>query len=133
LLLVEAKANIEEIKSKCEATSDRSIEKMRKAFVDVKRKLGVPEPPDWMQGYYQAANRIATLHFILEVNKRRVPARLLFIYFVGDVGDDGRTCPQTDDEWRPALREQDGHLGLSTDHALADRVHKLFLPVCEQA
>lgn len=34
-----------------------------------------------MRGYYQAANRMATLYF---VQREQIPARLLFIYFLGD-------------------------------------------------
>jgi len=81
-----------------------------------------------MCGYYQAANRITTLYF---VQRERVPAQLLFVYFLGDRVPE-RECPRDDGEWGPAIDAQWAHLGLAPDHSLANRVHKLFIPVDRQ-
>ena len=125
LLLVEAKANIEEMKSDCHATSTNSIRKIEQAFKETKESLSAALGADWFNHYYQAANRMAALYF---VQREQILGRLLFIYFCGDQVP-GKECPRTADEWKPAIDEQWGHLGLAADHRLADRTHELFLPI----
>ena len=125
LLLVEAKANVEELRSDCGATSPSSIRKIELAFEATQESVGAALGADWMHDYYQAANRMATLYF---VQREQVPSRLLFVYFLGDRVP-GRECPQTEDVWEPAIDAQWEHLGLAADHRLADRTHNLFLPI----
>ena len=43
------------------------------------------------------------------LTRNKAPARLLFIYFVGDKRPDGISCPQSKAEWDPALHEQDSY------------------------
>lgn len=85
---------------------------------------------DWKQRYYQYANRLAVLH---HRTKHDVKARLLFIYFCGDGWPRPRVIcpksPKTESDWSQALKSRDRHLKLPDKHCLADRVHKLFLPV----
>lgn len=125
-LLVEAKANLEELRSDCGATSPTNRPKIVRALDETKRDLGVPKDRDWLRGYYQFCNRVAALYFL---NKHDIPARLLYIYFVGDKGDARRTCPQNEQGWEEALRAQEAHVGLPKGHKLAERIHKLFLPI----
>ena len=124
LVLLEAKAHVAEMKSDCGAESPGSIRKIQQSFDRAKLCLGASPEADWMRGYYQAANRLATLCFL---HLERVPARLLFVYFLGDRSP-GRECPRTIDEWEPAIKAQWAHLGLRPDHRLANQVHELFLP-----
>ena len=125
LLLLEAKANFEEMRSDCKAESPKSILKIETAFERVKQSLNAEPSADWTKDYYQAANRIATLYFL---QQEGIPAQLLFVHFLGD-RNAGRECPDTEEKWRPALEAQRMHLGLGSDHHLADRIHELFLPV----
>jgi len=124
LLLVEAKAHLGEIASSCGAKGP-GREKIARALDETKRALGVEPACDWVNGYYQLANRLAVLHFL---GRRDVPAHLLLVYFVGDRQDSGRDCPDSAEGWMDALRRQDDHLGLAGHHVLSARLHKLFLP-----
>ena len=126
LLLVEAKAHVGELRSDCKAESPDSIDKIRRAFAEVKRALGVPEERDWIKGYYQVTNRIATLYFL---ERQGVRSRLLFLYFVGDRRNNGCKCPKNVAEWEAALRDQERWVGLPSGHGLAGQIHKMFLPV----
>jgi hypothetical protein len=83
-ILVEAKANLEELRSGCKAGNTDSLQEIRAAFDTTKKALGVPAEADWMSPYYQYCNRIAALHFL---DSHAVDARLLFVYFCGDKGD----------------------------------------------
>lgn len=127
-LLVEAKANLEELKSDCGARLKTSLALISNAFDQTKTYLGASKDRDWLRGYYQYCNRIAVLFFLLQHD---VPAQLLYIYFMGDTGDSNRTCPQYETGWQDALQCQDDHVGLPTEHRLSARIHKLFLPIVQ--
>jgi hypothetical protein len=129
LILVEAKARIGEDMSDCKATHPDSVQQIAQAFRQTKDYLGVDETRDWMRRYYQVTNRIAALYF-LQV-RCHVPARLLFLYFYGDLRGAGRNSPQTEELWSQALLAQNQHVGLPENHRLRDRIHTLFLPIVE--
>ncbi len=126
-LLVEAKANVEEMQSACGAKlGGKGHRQISESLAKVKADLGVPEERDWLSGYYQYANRLAALYFLVS---QGIGARLLFIYFLGDQVP-GKTCPKSQAEWEDALKAQERAIGLPARHMLSDRIHKLFLPVC---
>ena len=125
-LLVEAKANVGELFSKCGATSPTNRPKIERACAETKKALGVPQDRDWLNGYYQFCNRVAVLHFL---NQHGIPAHLLHPYFLGDRGDSNRTCPADEEGWHQALRTQEEHVGLPVGHKLEARMHNLFLPI----
>lgn len=127
LLLLEAKANLEEMKSDCGAKPSGGLPKIQQAFKKVKTYLGARPEADWEHRYYQAANRIAKLHFL---QREQIPTRLLFIYFLGDRVP-GKDCPRTKAGWQTAISAQWEHLDLANAHLLASRVHELFLPISE--
>ena len=130
-LLVEAKAHTREIKGNgCSATSPRSIEKIEKALAETKAAFGASSTPleDWMGPYYQYANRLAALYFLMEAYQPALPARLLFIYFLGDKHKN-QDCPRTKDEWKPSIDKMESALGIDHGSPLFGRVHNLFLPV----
>ena len=124
-LLVEAKGHVGEIESSCGAKPEGGLDKIVRALDETKQALGVGAERDWLRPYYQLSNRLAVLHFL---TSHGIGARLLLIYFTGDTTA-GCECPKDDAAWRAALKAQDAHLGLADGHRLADRVHKLFLPV----
>jgi hypothetical protein len=103
-LLVEAKAHLGEIESHCGAKESGGLPKIRMAFDKLKGTLGVAEDRDWLNGYYQFANRLAVLDFL---GQNGIPARLLFIYFVGDKRKDGMRCPEVPGQWQETLSNQD--------------------------
>ncbi|TWA85150.1 hypothetical protein FBZ83_104422 [Azospirillum brasilense] len=125
-LLVEAKANLEDLRSSCRASPQGGRPMIERALDRVKRELGVPHDRDWLTGHYQLCNRVAVFHALME---HGVAARLLFIHFVSDRGGPGRTCPGSAAEWAEALAAQDAHVGLPAGHPLDDRIHRLFLEV----
>lgn len=123
-LLVEAKANVEELRSSCQAADPSSKDLIRRTLEDTKRALGAPEQRDWLNGYYQYCNRLAVLHYL---NHNRTPTHLLYVYFLGDVPGDGRTCPVTKAEWMDALSAQEVYVGLPKTNPLASHIHKIFV------
>jgi len=130
-LLVEAKAHTREVKGNvCAATSPRSIEKIEKALAETKAAFGAASTPleNWLGPYYQYANRLAALYFLIEEYQPAVPTRLLFIYFLGDKHKN-QDCPRTTAEWQPSMDEMESVLGIDRDSPLCARVHHMFLHV----
>ncbi|TMQ13964.1 MAG: hypothetical protein E6J90_16535 [Deltaproteobacteria bacterium] len=124
-VLVEAKAREGELVSPpCGAKEDGGRARIEQALRAARRHFGVADDRDWMGSYYQIANRLASLYFLTEIAKQ--PARLVFLYFVGDTFPDGSRCPASRADWEPLVAKANGVLGLPTD---LDRVHHVFLPV----
>ena len=127
VFLVEAKANIPEFVSPASgAKSPASISLIDDSLKEVQRSLRVDTGIDWSGKLYQYANRIAHLYLLRELN--RIPAYLLFIYFVGDEDVDG---PQTVEEWKAAIEVAERVLGLPARHRLSDYVADIFVHVDE--
>ena len=125
-LLVEAKANLEEIRSSCQAKEHGGRPLISRTLAKTKSDLGVAPERDWLNRYYQFCNRVATLHFL---EQNGIKTRIFLIYFCGDRSGEGRTCPSDAAGWDAALRGQDEHVGLPMGHPLSNRIHKGFLDV----
>lgn len=124
-LLVEAKANVEELASDCKAKPEGGRAQIEAALAETKQALGVDASRDWLRGHYQAANRIAALHFL---GAHGVAARLLYVYFSGD-RTPNRTCPADAAGWVDALQRERAHLGIAAEHPIRARMHALHVPV----
>jgi len=129
-LLIEAKGHIGELTSKCGANSEISRQKISSAFRKANHAFGNQSHPvdKWLEPYYQYANRLAVLYFLMKECSPAVYARLLFIYFYGENRENIR-CPQTEQEWLPEIQKMNDWLGIEKNNELARRVHYLFLPV----
>jgi hypothetical protein len=129
-LLVEAKAHGDEVRSSCGAVNPKSIEKINIALQKAIHSFGADKTSveNWLSPYYQYANRLASLHFLMKECNPAISARLLFIYFYGDHRPD-EACPQNEDEWHQVLVDMEGKLGIDRLKNIYSRVHHLFLPV----
>ena len=129
-LLIEAKAHVEEIESSCGARENGGFSMIERALsATISANEFNRQSDNWLRPYYQYANRVAQLDFLLE---HGVMARLIFVYFCGDKWPrDGRrtNCPQNESEWDLNLRPMYKHLGLSGQSSLESRIHSLFLDV----
>ena len=125
-LLVEAKAHIGEIISSCGA-SEESKAIIRSALEKTQAAFGSNQPvKNWMNQYYQYANRLAMIYFLMKECDQPVKARLLFIYFYGDQREKVK-CPQNEMEWRESITRIHNSLGINENSELMARVHHLYL------
>jgi len=125
-LLVEAKANTNEMISSCGATpGSPSMIQIEAAFRDTQNYFTITPGGDWTRDYYQLANRLAVLYFLRAHN---IPARLLLIYFLGDKNPSG-TCPVNESDWRVEINLQDRHIGLNATKKRDLGIHELFIEV----
>ena len=107
VVIVEAKAHLNELYSPASAASESSLELIRASLDEAARALNVPAGFDWSRQFYQYANRLAHGYFLNEANG--VPARLAFVYFIGDAEMNG---PSTRAEWDTAIHTVHAALGL---------------------
>jgi hypothetical protein len=132
-LLVEAKAYPGEVRcfgTKAAETGGRPM--IRAAFEDTLKALGCADADAsvraevWLSGWYQHANRLATLWFL---TKHKIPARLIFLYFCGDSQPGGKSRPPGPTEWQPTLKKIYNSLGLKGNTVLETRVHNIFVDI----
>ena len=123
VLLIEAKANIPELKSPGTQASAKSARKIQASLDASKPSFGSPADSDWSHAYYQYANRLAHLYLLRAANG--VDAHLVFLYFVHARDVSG---PSSVEEWQDAIDE--AHQALSLGHGqLTAYVHDVFVDV----
>ncbi len=120
--LVEAKANIPELVSSCQADDSRSQQLIHQSLADTQSYLRCRSLIPWESGFYQFANRIAHLYYMRVLNHTK--AYLVFTYFVNDATHK----PTTRLQWESALALQKRLMGLSR-HRLQRYTAEVFLDV----
>jgi hypothetical protein len=120
VFLVEAKANIPELLSRCGAKSPKSRKRIQRRFKETREFLKCKPSIDWTTGFYQYANRIAHLYFLRHLNK--INTYLIFVYFV----DDTTHIPTSIEQWHGALELEKKLLGLNK-HKYSKYITDVFL------
>ena len=130
-LLVEAKAHLDEMESPWHAKNAESQAMIRSAMAETAKVVthgGVPTDA-WLNKFYQYANRLAVLNFLDQTCSPPIPARLIFIYFYGDLMPNHEKCPQTQDEWEDHLHAVHSDMDIDPQSPLMQRVHNVYLAV----
>jgi hypothetical protein len=129
-LIVEAKGHVGEIESNCGAINPTSKKKICWALRNASQAFSSQPKPlkNWLVKYYQYANRLAVLFFLMRKCVPSINARLLFIYFYGE-NRKSKECPRNEQEWKLKIKIMNDWLGIDRSCELAKRVHYLFLPV----
>jgi hypothetical protein len=107
LLLVEAKSHIGEMVSPKSQASPQSKALISKSLKECKKYLRSKSNIDWARSFYQYTNRLAHLYFLRELNGW--PSFLIFVYFVNDKEMRG---PESEEEWRGAIKLLRAYLGV---------------------
>ena len=133
-LLVEAKGHLRELDQAC-AAKGRSVGGSREAIeerlAEVRAAVSPGNANDWLAHYYQYANRVATLWFLLQ---NGIEARLLHLCFLGD---DFPDAPASADEWHrgrgrtPSLDAMHAWVGRPFVPEIEGRIHEVFLSAVE--
>jgi hypothetical protein len=119
-VIVEAKANKEELKSDCKAKAGTQNEnKIRNAFLDTQQAFGIKNANCWLKEYYQLANRLAFINFL---HSQNIKASLLNIYFIkGYVKRDLHTKELLEDksvsknDWDKIIKDEYDYLGINNE------------------
>jgi hypothetical protein len=126
VLLIEAKAHIDELCSPSSASTGESRARIEAALARTAGVLGAAPRAPWIDVFYQLANRIAHLHFL---RANGVKAWLVLVNFVGDSEMDG--APGSAAAWEAAYRVVHHVMGLGARHALARQIVHVYPGVAE--
>jgi len=111
--IVEAKAHLEELKGPCGAKDPESLKMIDNAFAATQERFHIINPPHhWREGndYYQLANRLAFVNFLLD---NGIEARLLYIYFINGWPNDPQKNVTRKAKWRDAIDTEYAYLGIN--------------------
>ncbi len=109
IILVEAKAYIEEAVDFCSKAGPKAMPQIATALAEAKQAFGASRDAPWEAPYYQYANRLAHLYFLRHQNELDV--YLVFLYFA-DAPDVPSPCSAS--EWHGAERLLKKSLGLGS-------------------
>jgi len=125
VILVEAKAHVEELLSQPARATGKSLRKIRSALAKTKRYVNSKSEADWSSYFYQYTNRLAHLYLLRVLNN--IPAFLVFVYFLNDEAMQG---PSTEAEWRAAIKLTHKYLGIKRNR-LSRYMGDIFVDVNE--
>ena len=123
VILVEAKAYIEEGVDYRSKAGDKSLAIIRNALQEAKSDFSANHDAPWESPFYQYSNRLAHLYFLHRLNN--IDAYMLFLYFA-DAPDVPKPCSV--EEWNGATRLVEKCLGLGK-HAYRDRLGTIIWSV----
>ena len=122
---VEAKANLEEANQRCNATSEKSIKIIRKAFEQTCGDINLAQ--EWQKSdCYQLANRLAFIHFCTTVG---IKAKLLYINFIKGYRINPKQNVESTNDWKKKWEDEYKVLKLSKD--LEANIHHVYID-CEK-
>lgn len=123
-LLIEAKAHIGELSQKCTAISEDSKEKIKKALENATTNFGIKTN----ERFYQFANRI----YILDLLKRHnIKAKLINIYFIGDLRNNTRKSPQSEEDWKAPINQMKSLLNITDEKQSNIGIYDLFFDIAK--
>jgi hypothetical protein len=108
VVLVEAKAHLNELFSPASTASESSLARIQLSLREAADGLGALAGSDWSKQFYQYGNRLAHAYWLERLNG--IPTRLVFLYLMGDVDVQG---PSHREEWDTAVQTVHRALGLA--------------------
>ena len=121
LLLVEAKAHVQEMRSRLKAKDETSIDLIIGTIKEAKAFIGSQAPIDtWLNHYYQLANRLAYLYILNE--KMYIPTWLVLINFI----EDQSYKPTSIEEWVDHYHEVFTEMDIKFSSILLNRVVLIY-------
>jgi hypothetical protein len=120
VLLVEAKAHIDELCSPGTGAGEASRARIEAALAGVADAHGITARASWADVFYQLANRLAHLHFL------RSQGVAAWLVLVNVLGDDDMQGPATAAEWEAAYRVVLHVMGIGAGHRLLRHVIHVY-------
>jgi hypothetical protein len=123
VLLIEAKAHLQELHSPPSGAGLVSMEKIRRALGEASAAYGAPAEAAWHEEFYQLANRLAHLYFLRRLG---IPAWLVLVNFVGDLDMRG---PDSNQAWEQEYENAFAVLGIAREVPLLRHVLHVDLDI----
>jgi hypothetical protein len=112
-IIVEAKAHLDELNTSSGATNQNSIQMIDSAFEATRKRFNINTHNNWREHYYQFANRLAFVNFMLDNN---IKCSFLNIYFINGWPNDPAKNVTDEASWRRKIEDEYSYLGI-TDEA----------------
>jgi hypothetical protein len=108
-VVIEAKANLDEFTKTTYKGGPESKVIISKAFESTKKRFQISSPNSWFEKYYQYANRLAFVSFMLDND---IDCTLLNIYFINGWPNKPENV-STVKPWKDQIAEADKYLGIN--------------------
>jgi len=108
-VVVEAKAHLGELGSSSGA-GHKSRAIIENAFNETKEFFGIKTKNDWLDNYYQLANRLAFIYFM---QKNNIDVSLLNIYFINGWLNDKEKNVSSQKIWEEKIKEEYNYMGVN--------------------
>lgn len=128
VVLIEAKAHIDEMVTDPSSASPQSLDMILRAIAETKNYVQARKRSRWDAAFYQYVNRWAHLYHLRVLNK--LNAYLVFVYFT-DAPDVPLAASVP--EWKAAIRVVKAALGLNKPNRLTKYVADVFISARELA
>ena len=133
VFIVEAKAHLDEIKSKFESKDEKNLNKIKDAMYATQAAMKIVKSEKWIGQYYQLANRLAFLNFLRSHN---IESHLVYIYFLNGYrkrdfkgNEIENKNVQSVIDWKKEINKQYIELGIDKIN-IEDYIYKVFID-CE--
>jgi hypothetical protein len=109
-IIVEAKAHLKEgIEKGSDAKDEKSIKKINDAFEATQKRFEIKTQNDWKKKYYQFANRLAFVNFMLD---NGIECSLLNIYFLNGWPNKPENVLEIN-AWKELINAEYSYLGIN--------------------
>ena len=110
-IIVEAKANLKELESSSGADKE-SKKQIEEAFEQTQKRFNIKAKNSWLNKYYQLANRLAFVNFMLD---NGVQCSLLNIYFINGWPNDPEKNVTKIETWKEKIRDEYSYLDINNE------------------
>lgn len=122
LLLFEAKAHKSELKNHCKAKKPDSIKVISDQLEKTKKYLGLDENVDWMNNYFQFANRLAFHNYLQNKN---IKVALICVYFDNDPYWNKKKGHKSKEQWEEAIETEKEYFGIDNAFLESNYIYNL--------
>lgn len=111
-VIVEAKANLKELESDSGVKDSNSKKLIEKAFEATQKRFNIKTQNSWLKKYYQLANRLAFINFMLD---NGIHCELLNIYFINGWSKNPNKNVSDIKTWKEKIMEEYTYLGINNE------------------
>jgi len=123
-IIVEAKAHLKELESDSGVKDKKSKEQIEKAFEATQKRFNIKTQNNWLKKYYQLANRLAFINFMLDND---IQCSLLNIYFINGWNKDPKKNVLKIEDWKKAIEAEYTHLGINNNNEAKKYISEIFV------
>ena len=123
-IIVEAKAQLKELDSPCKAESEKSIKQIETAFEATQKRFNIKTKDSWLKQYYQLANRLAFVNFMLD---NGIQCSLLNIYFLNGWSKKPENNVLKIGDWKKAIQAEYSYLGINDNDEVKKYISEIFV------